>query len=126
MTLQTDSQGLLNYFCFKKCDTKLDEIEDKLLELDIGITSLLLTFLMYRLVVVEDIFFHTKLGVDNFLFWYYGSSYWQFKNFFGINFKGIMLHGKSLLKVKNRQSCSRKMFILKKFNFEEVMIWLKW
>ena len=101
MTLQTDSQGLLNYFCFKKCDTKLDEIEDKLLELDIGITSLLLIFLMYRQVVVEDIFFHTKLGVDNFLFWYYGSSYWQFKNFFGINFKGIMLHGKSLLRVKN-------------------------
>ena len=63
VTLQTDSQGLLNYFCFKKCDTKLDEIEDKLLELDVGITSLLLIFLMQRLMVVEDIFFHTKLGL---------------------------------------------------------------
>ena len=66
VTLQTDFQGLLNYFCFKKCDTNLNEIEDKLLELDIGITLLLLIFLMQRLTVVEDIFFILNQGLTIF------------------------------------------------------------
>ena len=34
VTLQTDSQVLLNYFDIKKGDTNLDELEDKLLELE--------------------------------------------------------------------------------------------
>ena len=34
MTLQTDFQVLLNYFDIQNGDTNLDELEDKLLELE--------------------------------------------------------------------------------------------